>query len=113
MLALRALRQMEPQNIRVTVEGRCLVIDADLRGPGQNRTQQYVLREWSVGPYRRSLDLPTAVDVQMANAPYDNGVMVVILPLASTPGSGRISIPKVGTARGRLVQHVGMNLRPV
>ena len=84
------------------------VCNFDLRKSGQ----QYVRREWSVGPYRRSIDLPADVDARLANVTYDNGVLVVILPVTSRPASGRIRIPKVGTARGSLVRHWGSDLHP-
>lgn len=34
---------MEPGSIRLDVQGRALTIDASLRGPGQDRTQQYLV----------------------------------------------------------------------
>lgn len=98
---------MEPQNIRVEVAGRRLSIHGTLRGPGQNR-KQYVLRQWAAGPYRGTVELPASVDAARANATFDNGVLVVILPLSAEPVSGRISMLKTGTSRGRLVRHVGL-----
>lgn len=103
---------MEPQNIRLVVEGQRLSIQASLRGPGQERTQQYALREWSAGPYRRTVELPAPVNADLANATYDNGILVVILPVSEQPTSGAIVMPKVGTAKGRLIRHVGLVIRP-
>ncbi len=103
---------MEPVNIRIEVHGRRVTVQATLRGPGQDRKQQYLRREWSVGPYERTVTLPTWVDPARANATYDNGVLVVILPIAARRTSGTIMLRKVGTAKGRLRRHVGANLRP-
>ena len=74
---------MEPPNIGIDVDGRRLVINCGLRGPGQTRTKKYVLREWSVGPYRRTVTLPRIVDVSRANATYDNGLGLVIRHVGS------------------------------
>lgn len=100
---------MEPQNIRVEVKGRRLSIYGARRGPGQAR-KPHVLRQWTAGPYQASVDLPAPVDATRANATFDNGILVVILPLAAQTVSGIISMPKVGTAKGFLVRHTGVNL---
>lgn len=103
---------MEPASIHIAVDGRRLILRADLRGPGQYRTQQYHVQEWSVGPHERIIDLPKPVDAAIANTSYDNGVLVVILPITSTPTSGEISLTRVGkTAKGQTVGHVGQEAK--
>jgi HSP20 family protein len=101
---------LEPANVRIEVRGRRLSMVEDARGPGQARVQ-YVRREWSTGPARRSVVLPAPVDAGRANATYDNGVLTVILPVAPKATSGVIRMSKVGTAKGRAVRHVGRELR--
>ena len=102
---------LEPQNIRIELEGRRLSIRGAVRGKGQERKQGY-LREWTAGPYQRAVDLPESVDASRANASYDNGVLVVIFPLSPQPISGAITLLKVGTAKGQRIRHVGRDLRP-
>jgi HSP20 family protein len=102
---------LEPRNIEVEVDGRRLSIRGALRGPGQGR-KQYVLRQWTAGPYYCTVDLPASVDAARANATVDNGVLVVILPLAQQPTSGMISMRKIGTTKGQLVRHVGLTPVP-
>jgi hypothetical protein len=48
------------------------------------------------------------VDAARATATFDNGVLVVILPVSVQPMSGTISMPKVGTSKGQLIRHVGL-----
>ncbi len=103
---------LEPQNIRIEVAGRTLSITGAFRGLGQDRKPEYLQREWSAGPYHRTLDLPSAVDAPRANASYDNGVLVMIFPLAPQPVSGIMTLVKVGTAKGQRIRHVGRDLRP-
>lgn len=102
---------MEPGSVRIDVRGRALTIDAELRGPGQDRTQQYLQREWSVGPYRRTVDLPVDVDAEAANAVYNNGVLVVILPVTDDTSPDTIRMSKVGTTRGRRIRRTGKTPR--
>lgn len=107
LMVAAPLAGMEPGSIRVDVRGRALTIDARLRGPGQNRTQRYVRREWSVGPCARTVMLPDDVDAAAANAVYNNGVLVVILPVGGDQSDDTIRMSKVGTTRGRRVRHTG------
>lgn len=111
MMVAAPLPGLEPRNIRVEVAGRRLTIHGGLRGPGQER-KRYVLRQWTAGPYHCTVDLPASVDAARANATFDNGVLVVILPLAPQPISGTISLLKIGTAKGQLIRHVGLTPRP-
>lgn len=103
---------MEPASIKVEIQGRHVTIDTELRGPGQERTQLYVRREWSAGPYHRSVDVPNWVDVERANATYDNGILVLILPTAPGPRNGELMLSKVGTIKGRRIGHVGQEMKP-
>lgn len=104
---------LEPQNIRLAVAGERLSIQGTLRGARQQKRPGYLQQEWMVGPYRREIDLPEPVDASRANATYDNGVLVVIFPLATHPVPGTITMTKVGTAKGQRRQHVGQDLRSV
>ena len=103
---------LEPQNIHISVEGQRLSIEGTLRGLGLETRPGVLKREWTAGPYRRTMDLPAAVDAGRANATYDNGILVMIFPLAAKPVSGSMSLRKVGTIKGQCVRHVGQDLRP-
>lgn len=111
LMVAAPLPGMEPGSIRVDVRGRRLIIDAQLRGPGQYRTRRFMQREWTVGPYTRTVTLPREVDAASANAVYNNGVLVVVLPMTSPASDDTIIMSKVGTARGRRVRHTGRTHR--
>lgn len=98
---------MEPASIHLSVQGGRLTLTADLRGPGQHRTKPYHLHEWAIGPSERTVDLPKPVDATRANVSFDNGVLVVILPIAASHKSAEIPLAKVGTSKGQTIGHVG------
>lgn len=102
---------MEPPNIQIKVEGRKVSINSQQRGPGQDRTRQYIQEQWTAGPYNGEVTLPGWVDVEKANATYDNGVLVIIFPEARASTSGVIAMEKIGTSKGQVVGHVGKDLR--
>ena len=59
---------MEPENILVEVtDGGSLSLHGLLRGE-QKGENEVLLDEWNPGPYHRRLDLPVAVDAELANA---------------------------------------------
>lgn len=101
---------LEPANFRIEVDGRRFSVSEDERGPGQERIS-YLRKEWATGPYQRTVTLPAPVDATRANATYDNGVLVVILPVASEGKAGRITMSKIGTAKGQRIRHAGHDLR--
>ena len=95
----------EDISIDVTDDGR-LVLRAAQHGQGQERID-YLLREWSYGPYERTVELPYAVDALLANVTYDNGVLSVTLPRASATVRNTIRLARTGHARGISVGHSG------
>lgn len=98
---------LEPANLHIAVEGRTVSIDSKQRGPGQDRTGQYIQEQWTAGPYHGEVTLPCWVDVEKANATYDNGVLVIIFPEAQVSTAGVVTMEKIGTSKGQVVGHVG------
>jgi HSP20 family protein len=99
---------LEAENLDIRFEDRYLTIRGEKRGPGQER-HRYLRREWSYGPYERTIELPVDVDADKANATYSNGLLTVALPKAPHRRTRRIeiSLEPVGTARGEHVGHRG------
>ena len=95
----------EDISIDVTDDGH-LTLRAAQRGEGQERIA-YLTREWSYGPYERTIDLPCAVDARRANVSYGNGVLSVTFPKAGTNAAGRVLVQRTGHARGAASGHRG------
>ena len=95
----------EDISIDVTDDGRLTVRSAQ-HGEGQERIK-YLLREWSYGPYERTVDLPCAVDARRANVTYGNGVLSITFPKAGVVSPGRVLVRRTGHARGMIAGHPG------
>lgn len=95
----------EDISIDVTDDGH-LTLRAAMHGEGQERID-YLTREWSYGPYERTIELPYAVDARRANVSYGNGVLSISLPKAGTTNAGRILVPRTGHTRGLAIGHSG------
>lgn len=108
VMVVAAMPGIEADNVEITVENDTLTIRGQKRGPGQEN-HRYLRREWSYGPYERSIELPMQVDLDKANASYGNGIVTIALPKAASRRARRIEIEldQKGTARGERVGHRG------
>ena len=95
----------EDISIDVTDDGN-LTLRAAMHGEGQERIE-YLTREWSYGPYERTIELPCAVDARRANVSYGNGVVSISLPKVDTTNAGRILVQRTGHTRGVAIGHSG------
>ena len=95
----------EDISIDVTDDGK-LTLRARMHGEGQERID-YLTREWSYGPYERTIDLPYGVDAMRANVSFGNGVVAITLPRTDATTAGRILVERTGQARGVTLGHRG------
>lgn len=91
--------------VDVTDDGH-LTLRARQHGPGQERID-YLLREWSYGPFERSIELPRAVDAMRANLSYGNGVLTIALPKADAVAPAQLTVDRTGHTRGMALGHAG------
>lgn len=92
---------LEPSNIQVDVDGRIVTIHGGVHRLNQTRTQEYVVKEWTIGPYYRTIEVPEPVDADLAYASYHNGVLILIFPVARSEMRGIVPIEKVGAGKGQ------------
>jgi HSP20 family protein len=95
----------EDISIDVTNDGN-LTLRAAQHGEGQERIA-YLQREWSYGPYERTIELPYGVDAMRANVTYGNGVVSITFPRADAQVGGRLLVQRTGQSRGVTAGHRG------
>jgi HSP20 family protein len=91
LVVVAAMPGIEPPNVDVDIDDTRLTVRGEKRGPGQER-MRYLAREWSYGPYERTIDLPAGLDIDKANATYGNGVVTIAFPKAEARRRRRIEI---------------------
>jgi HSP20 family protein len=98
---------LEPQdiNIAVTEDGK-LNLYGEMRGEFKG-DKEVIIDEWNPGPYRRSVELPQAVDGTSANATYNNGVLVVSLMASQSTVPAAIELDRVSATQGMQVGNSG------
>ena len=95
----------EDISVEVTDDGR-LTLRCRQHGEGQERID-YLLREWSYGPYERTIELPRAVDAGRANVTYGNGVLAITLPKTDVTVAANLAVQRTGHTRGLVAGHAG------
>ena len=95
----------EDISAEVTAEGT-LILRAAMHGEGQERID-YLLREWSYGPFEREVELPRTVDATRANLSFGNGVLALALPKSDATVPARLEVEPAGHARGMTAGHSG------
>ena len=85
------LAGVEPDDVRVVVDERILVVSGERRRP--HVTGRYYQMEIDYGPFQRRLPLPEAVDPSGARADYQRGLLTITLPIAERPApQGKMAI---------------------
>jgi HSP20 family protein len=107
LMVVAPMPGIAPEDISVEVtEDGALTLRAAERGMGQERIE-YVLREWSYGPYERRVDLPVPVDATRANISFGNGVLTIAFPKVDALVPDSVRIDRTGHARGLALGHPG------
>jgi HSP20 family protein len=100
----------EPENISVVVSaGPVVTLHADLRGALKG-DKELIRDEWTPGPYHREVELPNHVDGQRANLTYNNGVLVVALPVAERTTPATLTFGQTSGTHGERIGNRGRNL---
>jgi HSP20 family protein len=107
LMVIAPMPGIAPEDISVEVtDDGGLTLRAAEHGIGQERIE-YVLREWSYGPYERRIELPCLVDATRANVSFGNGVLTITFPKVDALVPDSVRIDRTGHARGLTLGHPG------
>lgn len=98
---------LEPEDITISVdsEGR-ITLQGEARGRLEG-DKSVLMDEWDPGPYMRELQLHESVDATAANVTYQNGVLVLSLPLSDSPRPADLSLERVSATEGKRFGNAG------
>ena len=74
---------IEPEELKVTIEGDYLVIRGERKKDKEVKQEAYYRMEASYGTFERFIPLPEAFEVPEIEAVYTDGVLEVIVPTAA------------------------------
>jgi HSP20 family protein len=85
---------LQPDDLELSVSENVLTIRGHKRG--HEERHEFLLHEWTVGPYERSLPLPEDLDPESARASMDNGVLVITFNRSERAKPRRIQVQTGG-----------------
>lgn len=85
------LAGIDPREIDLEIRGRELVLSG-ARHPPEAQGRLYQQLEVEHGPFRRVVALGAEVDAEQAKAVYEDGMLVITLPLKESAGSKTVPI---------------------
>ena len=77
-----SLPGVKPEEVDISVTGNTLTIKGETKAEEEVKEKNYIRRERCYGAFSRALTLPTQVDVNKAEAVFENGVLTLTLPKA-------------------------------
>jgi HSP20 family protein len=85
---------VKPEDLQVTIQGNMLTISGESKAEEEREGEQWHVREHRFGEFRRSVELPAAVDADATEARCEHGVLTLTLPKVQAAQPRRISIGK-------------------
>ena len=84
---------LSKDQLKVTVQGRRVSIEAGTAAPAEAKDGERVLyRERSAAHYARTVSLPAEVDQSTSSAKFENGVLTLVLAKKVPTGATQLSI---------------------
>jgi HSP20 family protein len=83
---------IEPEDVEITVSERTVTIVGERRRPRRESRVSFRQMELEYGPFQRRVLLEEDVDPDAAEAHYERGQLMIVMPLARKPRTGRILI---------------------
>ena len=114
MMLAAPMPGLQPHDISVSIADHTISIRGEERGPRQDN-RELLMAEWNIGPYFREIALEQAVNGDLTNATYGNGVLVLAMPKARD-GRGvdaEFTLEAISATRGERVGHTGSVISPV
>jgi HSP20 family protein len=84
---------LKPEDIHIRQEGDYLLIEGELQEETESGgDKKPLVRERRYGRYNRRIRLPEHINVEEADASYDNGVLTLTLPKAPNAAPRQITV---------------------
>lgn len=85
---------LEPDQIDITLHDNNLTISGEIVKQEQAEGVKTLVTERSYGAFRRSINLPAAIDADAVEADYTNGVLTLTLPKSEAARPRQIAVRK-------------------
>jgi HSP20 family protein len=77
-----AIPGIKPEDINITISRDVLTIQGETKQEEETKKPTYYVRERQYGTFSRTLNLPTTVVADKANAEFEHGILTLSIPKA-------------------------------
>ena len=107
-----SLPGLHANDVTITLQGDILTIRGETRPSAESPDRTWLLRERRTGVVERSIQLPTRVDSERAEARFENGVLTLTLPKAESAAPRRIPVSGISGATASAEQSAAPQAQP-
>jgi HSP20 family protein len=87
-----SLPGLTADDVTITAQGDTLTIRGEARAAEASGERTWLLRERRMSPFQRSIEFPSPIDPDRAEAHFENGVLMLSLPKAQSAQPTRIQV---------------------
>ena len=87
-----SLPGMKSDDIKISISGEILTMQGEMQAESEEKNSTYHFRERKWGNFSRSINLPTPVVADKAQAEFEAGVLTLTLPKAEEVKPKTISV---------------------
>lgn len=84
----------KPEDVNISVMGDTLRISAQVDESDEQKDAKWILRERRFGAFERTMNLPSPVQADKAEATFDNGILKITLPKSEETRPHQIQVRK-------------------
>lgn len=87
-----ALPGVDPEKINISIENNVLTLESSVEKKSEIDEKNYYRKEIRYGSFHRSVQLPTQVDGDKAEAEYEKGILTISIPKKEEVKSKKIEV---------------------
>lgn len=83
---------IDPKDVDVSIKGNSLTIKGRKRAERAEKGKQYHMAERTYGEFERTIDIPPFVEMEKAEAEYNNGILKITIPKTENAKTKQIPV---------------------
>ena len=92
---------VKPEDVDISITGDTLTIKGETKSEEEVKEEHYFRKERRYGAFSRSIQLPTSLKTDKAEATFDNGVLTLTIPKAEKQKPKQIKVKPKGVIEGK------------